>query len=114
MTDGDVGGAAVVVVMAKPTREPSYKLGHVCWHCSDPDSGPDVGLSLGLGGNRLLWVGEITKDAHSEGGSDVAALGDDTGWWLMIYPSRAPLAKFANVEAARYFMDQLEAVTNGR
>lgn len=41
------------------TTEPSTERGAVTWHSSDEDSGPDVGLSMGLGDGKLLWVGEV-------------------------------------------------------
>ena len=31
-------------------------LGHVIWHSSEEDGAPDVGLSLGLGDGRLLYL----------------------------------------------------------
>lgn len=83
----------------------TYERGHVVWHCSEEDGGPDVGLSLGLGNGKAMWVGEITKDAHAEGGAAVAALGDDGGWWLMLYPDRVPLAKFADRYDAQEFFE---------
>lgn len=82
-----------------------YDRGKVVWHSSGEDEGPDVGLSLGLGDGRALWVGEISRAAWREGGDEVAALGSDGGWWLLIYPDHTPLAKFSDAEAARGFFD---------
>lgn len=90
------------------TNIDASERGRVVWHCSDDDGGPDVGLSIGLGNGRSLWVGEITHDAYENGDADARSLGNENGWWLMVYPDRMPLAKFANVEAAREFFDELE------
>lgn len=85
--------------------------GKITWHCSEEDGGPDVGLSLGLGDNRVLWVGAITKAAWSEGGEDVAALGGATGWWLILYtPESTVLGKLVNAEQAQDFIERM-AVT---
>lgn len=81
-------------------------------HCSDPDGGSaDVGVSLGLGDNRMLWAGEISSTKHAE--TDGAAeLASDDGWWLILYShdQGEGLAKFCSAEAAQSFMDQLGAV----
>lgn len=87
--------------------------GRIIWHCSDPDSGPDVGLSLGLGNGAFLWVGEISKTAWSEGGSDVAALGADGGWWLLLYaPERIVLGKLVDAYYAQNFIEKLAELLN--
>ena len=84
-------------------------LGKVCWYCSDEGSGPDVGISLGLGGGKMLWAGEITKDAYAEDEA-AAALGDDNGWWLILYaPERCILGKFTTAFEAREFIEILSA-----
>ena len=38
---------------------PDPEIGEVQWHSSDEDGGPDVGILLGLGGDKMLWVGEM-------------------------------------------------------
>lgn len=35
-----------------------FKPGYVVWHSSEEDGGPDVGLTIGLGNGKLLWIGE--------------------------------------------------------
>jgi hypothetical protein len=32
--------------------------GYVVWHSSEEDGGPDVGITVGLGDGKMLWVGE--------------------------------------------------------
>src|SRR3990167_5454630 len=61
------------------------ELGRVTWHCSEEGGGPDVGISLGLGNGRMLWCGEITKDRWEDAGPEAAALGNDFGWWIILY-----------------------------
>lgn len=95
------------------TTDQTYRRGHVVWHCSEEDGGPDVGMTLGLGG-AALWVGEITRAAHADGGEDTAALGNDGGWWLMLCPDHLPLAKFVNAESAREFFDRIEEAVRDR
>ena len=86
--------------------------GQITWHCSEEDGGPDVGIGLGLGDGRMLWVGEITRSRHEEAGEDAAALGSDGGWWLILYgpDSSEVLAKMVNCEAANALMDTLTPV----
>jgi hypothetical protein len=57
--------------------------GHVIWHSSDEDSGPDVGLSLGLGNGMMLWLGEMSNRALEEAEIDLSRYSD--GWWLTLY-----------------------------
>lgn len=80
-----------------------YERGKIVWHSTGEDEGPVVGMSLGLGDGRAMWVGEITRSAWQGGGEAVAALGSDGGWWLMVYPDHQPLAKFADAEMAQNF-----------
>lgn len=37
-----------------------FERGRVLWFSSEDDGGPDVGISVGLGGGKALWVGEAT------------------------------------------------------
>lgn len=84
--------------------------GKITWHCSEPGGGPDVGMTLGLGDGRALWVGDITKATWSEGGEDVAALGTDGGWWLIIYePESRVLGKMVDAFAAQDFIERMAA-----
>jgi hypothetical protein len=85
------------------------ELGRIAWHSSDEDSGPDVGVSLGLGNGSMLWVGEISRALHSEGGEGVAALGNDAGWWAVLYPDQTVLARFVDSCAAQEFIDRIQS-----
>jgi hypothetical protein len=80
-------------------------IGTLAWHCSDKDSGPDVGVSIKLGDNEVLWLGEITRKLHAEAGCP----GDDLGWWIIYYngPASTPIAKCFDEEAARDLFDRL-------
>lgn len=110
--DCQVAVRALIDAPASEAPDPTEStLGHVIWHSSDEDSGPDVGISIGLGGGKTLWIGEITDDAYAEGEDEAKALGDSGGWWLMMYPDRIPFAKFTNGYEARNFADRLEALT---
>lgn len=92
------------------TEEPPLGLGQTRWHSSD-DCGPDVGIEIGLADGKRLWVGEIAFDVWDE--LDLVAkdgLGaSDAGWWLMLYPERELLAKFADMESGRQFADVITA-----
>jgi hypothetical protein len=91
--------------------DPECALGHVVWHSSEEGAGPDVGISIGLGGGKSLWVGEITRDAWDELSADEKSISgnDDLGWWAMILPGDMPLARFVSGDAAREFSDAVEA-----
>ena len=86
------------------------ELGRVGWHCSDKDGGPDVGISIGLGDKKMLWFGEISDDIYAEGEDDAKALGSNDGWWVVVYPSRLPVAKFVNQLEAQEFISEIEAM----
>lgn len=81
--------------------------GGVVWACTGDDCGPDVGLWLGLGGGRVLYVGEITEGTYDQGRPDVADVGDSGGWWMTL--DGIPLAKFACRHAAADFIETLSA-----
>lgn len=63
--------------------------GEVVCHCSEDDGIPDVGVSVGLGGGKCLWIGELlSKDGgdiglvfHGPDGQRIAApLWPDCEW----------------------------------
>jgi hypothetical protein len=84
----------------------------VTWHTSEEGGLPDVGISLGLGGKRMLWAGEITDDAHAEAGDEAERLGPPRGFWLIIYdgPSRQVIGRCTSAEAAQDLMDSISAL----
>ncbi|NII59806.1 hypothetical protein [Sphingomonas aerolata] len=42
----------------KVAQETMTQPGYVVWHSSEEDGGPDVGITVGLGDGKMLWVGE--------------------------------------------------------
>lgn len=98
------------------TERDETKLGHVIWHCSDEDGGsPDVGISIGMGDGKSMWIGEVTNRRWDELDIEQKVQTGNTGhgWWLMFYPDGIPLAKFADAESARQFSDEIEALIRG-
>lgn len=92
------------------TVDPSNVIaspGGVVWASTGEDSGPDVGIYLGLGGGRVLYIGEITEDVYDQGRPDVADVGGSGGWWMTL--DGVPLAKFACEHAAADFIEMLAA-----
>lgn len=65
----------------------NLKLGHAEWHSSDEDSGPDVGIAIGLNNGAHLWVGELSSARWQEAGGDAMNLGKDSGSWIVLYPA---------------------------
>lgn len=57
-------------------QEAMTRPGYVVWHSSEEDGGPDVGITVGLGDGKMLWVGERTGRE-----------GDGMG--LMVYSEKA-------------------------
>lgn len=95
-------------VQAAPAVE--TERGNVVWHCSEEDAAtPDVGMTLGLGGGKMLWAGEISAALHARGGPEAAALGDDGGWWLVLYPGQQILARCICAETGRELIETLAA-----
>ena len=48
--------------MADTTEYDETERGMIGWHCSEEDGGPDVGISLGLGGGALsTWTSALKK-----------------------------------------------------
>lgn len=45
--------------MNDDTERKDPEIGEVQWHSSEEDGGPDVGILMGLGGGRHLWLGEL-------------------------------------------------------
>lgn len=86
-------------------HDPSTARGDVTWYSSDVDSGPDAGMSIGLGGERLLYVGEVSADLAEQSGAP-----DGLGWHLVLYPDAVSLAKFHDRDHAQQFFDALAEV----
>lgn len=53
----------------------ALERGQVQWHCSEEDGGPDVGIMVGLGGGKELWLGELLD--IEGGGMGFAVYGPD-------------------------------------
>lgn len=87
-------------------------IGDVEWHCSEEGGGPDVGLCLILSEGWSLWAGEITRKRWREAGEDAAALGADTGWWIILFgpeeASHRVIAKCVDRDVAMAMVDALE------
>lgn len=81
------------------------KLGVVGWHSSGEDEGPDVGLELGLGQGRSLYLGEMPKRSLKEAGVDLTRFPD--AWWFVLYGENSTdvAAAVAGDEAARALFD---------
>lgn len=86
-------------------------LGHIVWHSTEEDGGPDVGMSLGLGGDKAMWVGEITNEEWDEldPGQRAVLGGGSGGTFLMLYPDRVPLARFTDMPTAQDFIEAVAA-----
>jgi hypothetical protein len=72
-----------------------HRMGNVCWHSSDEDSGPDVGISVGLG-DAMLFVGEVP--------------GLFGGWSMCVYLAsgdRLDIAETVNGDEARVLVEIL-------
>lgn len=90
------------------------ELGQLVWHSSGEDEGPDVGMSLGLGDGRSLYLGEMPTSTLTEHGIDVKETGD--GWWLVMYDDKGRLETrigalvVGDGQDARDIFDQLFAL----
>lgn len=100
--------------MPNPSDTQCALLGFVSWHFTEEGGALDIGISIGLGGGRTLWIGEITDHRHEEGGEEAAALGPNDGWWLMLYDDKNAVTevfgKFVDADAARTFSDLIEEI----
>lgn len=82
-------------------------VGGVTWHCSEEDGGPDVGISVYLGPHCRLWCGEISKTAFEELDGPKHFDGDG-GWFIVLYnPEPTLVAKCADPDDARSFIEQV-------
>ena len=68
------------------------------WHSSEPDSGPDVGYEIGIGSDKAIWVGEVSRRSLKEYGLPTTG-----AWWLCADDLR-PLAQFVDAESAHEFV----------
>lgn len=41
--------------------EREAEAGFVVWHSSEEDGGPDVGITIGLGSGKVMWIGERSE-----------------------------------------------------
>ena len=86
-------------------------IGEVEWHCSEEDSGPDVGLLLRLDASQYLWAGEITREDWEAAGDDAKELGEDAGWWAIFYEEnggrKTVLGRFVDKHTAQEFIEKL-------
>lgn len=91
--------------------ERDVPVGHIQWHSSEEDGGPDVGLLLRISDKQYLWAGEITRDEWDYAGDEAQELGDDFGWWLIFYDGdwRRVLAKCGDQYAVQEAFDVLAA-----
>lgn len=71
--------------------EPLTEPGQITWASSDEDGGPDVGITVGLGNDRFLWCGEITKSRWEDLAGQAASMWGEYGWWLILYGREQPL-----------------------
>ena len=108
----DVGDAANIIHLLneagclRHSGRVAERPGELSWHCSDPDNGPDVGLSVCIGKDDSLWCGEISRSLFEEAGSP---FDNDFGWFLVRYTggSARLLAKLAGPAEAQEFMEQV-------
>lgn len=109
-----VGGHGRALLTAAASRlallsAPSVnEIGAVVWHSSEEGAGPDVGLSLDLGGGWSLWAGEMPDSTLSE--HDVGDLAD--GWWLVLYGPKETIVagRLVDQYIGQNFIDQLAAL----
>lgn len=82
--------------------------GSLVWHCSEEDSGPDIGVSIKLGDHALLWCGEITSRLYAET-EGAAGLGGEDGWWIILYEGEGStaIAKCVDAYAAKVAFERL-------
>ena len=85
------------------------ELGRIVWHCSEEDGGPDVGLQLGLGDERSLFVGEMPDSTLRECGIDLGKHPD--GWWVTLYDgnSTSVVGSVCDQDAARSLFEAIAA-----
>lgn len=57
--------------------------GKVTWFSSGVDEGPDCGLSVSLGGDLLLFVGELADETVRDSGINPADF-SGIGWWVAL------------------------------
>ncbi|MDR7232257.1 hypothetical protein J2X45_003363 [Caulobacter sp. BE264] len=80
-------------------------LGHTAWHSSDEDSGPDVGLQLGLGDGASIYVGELATTTVIDN-LDNAGEFPDRSWIALLDGDETRIAgAVADDEAARAVFD---------
>lgn len=83
------------------------EFGRVTWLSSEEDGGPDVGVVLGLGEGRSLFIGELPNITLQEHGLDP----NDGSWWLSMYEpdDHIILGPVRNEYGARDVFDRLFA-----
>jgi hypothetical protein len=83
-------------------------IGGITWHVSEPDGGPDVGISVYLGKHERLYVGEISRALFDEcNGSE--HFDSDGGWFIVHYKSESKelIAKCGEPHIAQEFIEMI-------
>lgn len=96
--------------LSAPLDEGETTRGRITWFCSEEDGGgPDVGLSLGLGGGKALYIGELANRTLEEAGIDLTIYPD--GWWVALLTPDGfqVVGPVADAEAARELHEELAA-----
>lgn len=84
-------------------------IGGITWHSSEVDGGPDVGISVYLGDENRLWIGEVTDSLFCQSGKE--HFSSDGGWFLVWYkPEPVLIAKCADDLDARDFIEHIASM----
>lgn len=79
--------------------------GGITWHSSEEDGGPDVGISVFLGGGKRLYCGEISRKLYDDENGD-ANFDGDGGWFLVLYdPAPRLIAKMGERQHSHDLME---------
>ncbi|WP_066923003.1 hypothetical protein [Methylobacterium sp. CCH5-D2] len=64
------------------TEDRMYDAAQITGHCSELDASADVGMSVGLGGGRMLYIGEVSDALIAEHGAELGGTG---GRWIVVF-----------------------------
>lgn len=83
-------------------------IGRITWHTSDEDSGPDVGISLYLGENERIYVGEISRALFERCGGP-EHFDSDGGWFIVHFKPEGTelIAKCGENYLAQAFIEEI-------
>lgn len=90
------------------------RAGEICWHSSEAEGGPDIGIEVGLTESESLYVGELSRETLIEAGVSPEVVDGVSGAWVSIVDDQGirVLAFTASTQDGDEARDLVYAIAN--